>query len=81
MYWADATTDKIQRANLDGSRVEDVLTTGMVEPRALALDIAGGKVYWADNGRDGIFSANLDGTHVRKLAGAVTPIGIALIIP
>ena len=28
MYWADWTTNKIQRANRDSSQVEDLLTTG-----------------------------------------------------
>jgi hypothetical protein len=28
MYWTDTLTDKIQRANLDGSGVEDLVTTG-----------------------------------------------------
>ena len=30
MYWIDQGTDKIQRANLDGSDVEDLVTTGLV---------------------------------------------------
>jgi len=36
MYWTDAFTDKIQRANLDGSDVED-LVTGLVAPTGIAL--------------------------------------------
>jgi hypothetical protein len=37
MYWSDPGNDKIQRANLDGSDVEDVVTTGLVDPRFIAL--------------------------------------------
>ena len=33
MYWTDSGTDKIQRSNLDGSGVEDLVTTGLEEPR------------------------------------------------
>ena len=28
IYWADFSTDKIQRANLDGSQVENLVATG-----------------------------------------------------
>ena len=38
MYWTDRGTRKIQRANLDGTRVED-LVTGLSEPVGLALEI------------------------------------------
>ena len=37
MYWIDSGTDKIQRADLDGSNVGDVVTSGLVAPRGLAL--------------------------------------------
>ena len=37
MYWTDWGTDKIQRANLDGSGVEDVVTTGLEDPWGIAL--------------------------------------------
>ena len=39
MYWTDHGTDKIQRANLDGSSVEDLVTTGLSFPYGIALDI------------------------------------------
>ena len=38
MYWTDAGTNKIQRANLDGTRIED-LVIGLSDPVGLALDI------------------------------------------
>ena len=40
MYWTDRGSDKIQRANLDGSGVED-LVTGIDRPYIIALDLAG----------------------------------------
>ena len=50
MYWTDIGSSKIQRANLDGSNVEDLLTTPMVfAPVGLALDVAGGKMYWTES--------------------------------
>ena len=36
-YWADWGTDKIQRANLDGSEVEDVVSSGLLDPWRVAL--------------------------------------------
>ena len=37
MYWTDPGTGKIQRADLDGSGVEDVVTTGLVDPWGIAV--------------------------------------------
>ena len=34
---------KIQRANLDGSNVEDLVTTGLSDPFDIALDVGNGK--------------------------------------
>ncbi len=68
MYWADPRSGpgaqgngKIQRANLDGTGIIDLLT-GLSTPQGVALDLPRGKMYWADT-TDGIFMANLDGTN------------------
>lgn len=66
MYWTDPLGDKIQRANLDGSSVEDV-RTGLPSPVGLALDLQAGKVYWTDVGAHLIQRANLDGSNVEIL--------------
>ena len=34
---------KIQRSNLDGSNVEDLVTRGLRSPDRIALDVAGGQ--------------------------------------
>ena len=80
MYWMDEYTSKIQRSNLDGSRVEDLVTTGLGVPTGIALDVAGGKIYWTDSGADKIQRSNLDGSDIEDLVttGLVTPAGIAL---
>ncbi len=80
MYWADAGTNKIQRASLDGSRIEDLVTTRLENPAALALDISGGKMYWTDTGTDKIQRSNLDGSQVEDLVttGLASPNGLAL---
>ena len=69
MYWTDYGTDKIQRANLNGTDVEDLVTTELPVPLGIALDVAGGKMYWTgtDDGAGKICRANLDGTGVEDL--------------
>ena len=52
---------KIQRANLDGTGVEDLVASGLVTPQGLALDVPGGKMYWVDSGAGFIQRANLSG--------------------
>ena len=79
MYWTDEWTEKIQRANLDGSNIEDLVTQGLEGPSGIALDVEGGKMYWADWGTDKIQRANLDGSNIQDLVtGLTAPYGIAL---
>ena len=80
IYWTDWDTNKIQRANLDGSNVEDLVTTGLGSPYGIALDVAAGKMYWADAGLAKIQRANLNGSNVQNLIplGLSVPICIAL---
>ena len=69
MYWTDDGTSKIQRANLNGSQVEDLITTGLLGPKGIALDLARGKMYWTEFNWDAakIQRANLDGSQVEDL--------------
>ena len=75
---------KIQRANLDGTGVEDLLTVadGLVSPQGIAVDAAAQRLYWTDQGTASIRSANLDGSDVRDLVtaddGLVNPQGIVV---
>ena len=80
MYWADFGTDKIQRADLDGDNVEDLVTTGVLGPDGIALDPVAGKMYWTDFEGAKIQRADLDGDNVEDLVtmGLTLPEGIAL---
>ena len=80
LYWTDWGTTKIQRSNLDGSDVEDLVTTGLGAPRGLTLDVSGGKLYWTDFGTAKIQRSNLDGSDVEDLVttGLSRPDGLAL---
>ena len=78
MYWTDSKT--IQRANLDGSQKETLVSGG--KPYDIALDVAGGKMYWTGwNGQsDTIQRANLDGSQRETLVSSGDALygGIAL---
>jgi hypothetical protein len=49
MYWTDLGIKKIQRVNLDGTGLQDLVTQGLLAPRGMAVDVAGGKMYWLDS--------------------------------
>ena len=79
IYWTNHGTRKIQRSNLDGTNVEDLVTTGLRWPQGIALDVSGSKIYWADAWAGKIQRSNLDGTDVENLVtGLPGPAGIAL---
>ena len=79
MYWVDL--GQIRRADLDGSNVEDLVTTGLIETEGIDLDVIAGKMYWTDHGTDKVQRANLDGTVVEDLVdglGTGKKVAIAL---
>ncbi|HHP7239261.1 T9SS type A sorting domain-containing protein [Longibacter sp.] len=75
VYWSNVATGSIQRANLDGSGL-DTVVSGLASPVGLDIDPAGGKVYWAhlsDTAADRkIQRANLDGSSVEDLITGLT---------
>ena len=86
IYWTDRNTHKIQRANLDGSNVETLVTLGedvFAGPYGLALDVDGGKIYWTDDKRNSrierIRRANLDGSNIETIIfSRIRPSSLAL---
>lgn len=81
IYWTDNGTDKIQRSNLDGSNIED-LVTGLSWPAGIAVDFQNSpnKIYWIDLSTPKIQRSNLDGSSVEDLVsdGLNSPYWIAL---
>ena len=78
MYWTDFGTNIIQRANIDGTDVQE-LVTGLGAPIDIAIDVSAGKMYWTNRDTDMIQRANLDGSDVEDLyTGIDMPYGIAL---
>ena len=84
MYWTERTAAAgavatIKRARLDGTGVENLVTTGLTDPRGIAVDADGGKMYWTDRASIRIQRANTDGTVVETLVTGLTdPRGPAL---
>ena len=68
IYWADHRAGKIQRANLDGTNLQDIITR-FDHPKAIILDMTGRKMYWSDHEGGGykIRRSNLNGTDIENL--------------
>jgi hypothetical protein len=58
IYWANTGRGTIQRANLDGSSVENIAISQLY-PQGVTLDLTNNKVYWTGVG---ISRANLNGS-------------------
>jgi len=68
IYWADRGTGKIQRANLDGTDIEDLAFTPAVGSLyGIAVDPVRGKVYWVGGKSHKIQRSELDGTNVEDV--------------
>ena len=79
MYWTSGC--KIQRANLDGSNVEELVPSSKGIKEGIALDVDGNKMYWTvwNAPTNKIQRANLDGSDVEEIVtGLQSPRGIAL---
>ena len=64
IYWTEAgASNKIRRANLDGTGVQDLIT-GVSGGRGIALDLTNNHIYWAELGSGKIRRAKRDGTGV-----------------
>ena len=83
LYWTTfvgGSGSTVQRANLDGSGVE-TLVTGLNAPWPIEVDPMHGKMYWGDVNTQQIQRANLDGSGVETVAVGVpidNPAGLAI---
>lgn len=80
VYWSDFGLTKIQKADVDGSNVETVLTSATMQPFELDVDGVNDKLYWTETLLARIQRSDLDGSNVETLlsTGLVTPRGLAL---
>ena len=63
MYWTDITTDRIERASMDGKSRTVLHSTGLSVARALTMDYENQVLYWADDAYSRIESSNPDGSN------------------
>jgi len=73
MYWSDDLNAKIQRADFDGTNIEDVIVN--VHAPSVAIDAINDKLYWTSNA---IRRSNLDGSVVQIVVSGVQGGGLAL---
>ena len=78
LYWTNVDSDKIRRANLDGSNPEDLVTDGLAFPIAIALRPPADRLYWGDQTLDQIGSAELDGSNAGPLLSTPFHSGLAV---
>jgi len=78
MYWSDREGMRVMRANLDGSSVEALVTTGQTDADrmdnsrwcvGIALDLAGGFFYWSQKGPTNGHVGTLRRAHLAMPAG------------
>jgi DNA-binding beta-propeller fold protein YncE len=77
IYWTQfGSSMRIARANLDGTGVEGLVTTGVSGAAGIDLDLVHGKMYWTDHDLDQIKRADLDGTHIETIvtSSPATPV-------
>jgi low density lipoprotein receptor-related protein 5/6 len=63
LFWTDVSLGKILRKSIKkDSRVEIVVSVGLVRPEGIAIDWVTKKIYWTDSHLKLIEVVNLDGT-------------------
>ncbi|CAN8003970.1 unnamed protein product, partial [Ixodes pacificus] len=67
IYWTDDEVCVIQRAYLNGSNQEPVVTSEVQHPDGMAVDWIARNLYWTDTGTDRIEVARLNGTSRKVL--------------
>lgn len=79
LYWINGAEAAIQRSNLDGTNIEDVVISSVSNSLSIAVDAGNQKVYWSGTGGY-IRRANFDGTGIEDVvtSGVFEPSGITL---
>ncbi|KAK6999593.1 nidogen-2, partial [Biomphalaria glabrata] len=69
IFFTDSELDKLFVSRLDGTYVKTLVSTDMVNPRAIVLDLTRGVLYWTDWNRNKpqIEKMNMDGSNRRVL--------------
>lgn len=63
MYVTDHSTNKVYKANIDGSNLQAIVTSGLSGPRGVAIDYINNKIFFTDPGPSGIQEIDFDGSN------------------
>nr|XP_018667004.1 low-density lipoprotein receptor-related protein 4 isoform X1 [Ciona intestinalis] len=66
MFWTDVTLDRIMRSYVNGSDVQEVVSSGLESPGGVAVDWIHNLLYWTDSGTSRLEVSLLDGS-LRKV--------------
>ena len=67
LYWIDSSEKGIYRGSMEGGAREAVITQGLNNPAALAVDWVGKNLYWGDSGTKRIEVSELSGSKRKVL--------------
>lgn len=67
IYWADSKSKSISRAYINGSDVQKVVESGLIQLDGLAIDWIARNIFWTDSDAKRIEVARLDGSSRRIL--------------
>ncbi len=80
IYWTEFNTNKVRRANLDGSGAIDLITSGLNGPRALTVDESAGFIYIGNFNAETISRAPLSGGAATTLFSSVGwPVALTIV--
>ena len=64
LFWTDLGEEpKIERISMDGRNRTTIISTGIMQPKGLAIDYDTHTLFWCDAVQDRIESSNFDGSH------------------
>jgi hypothetical protein len=66
VFWSDVTLDCIKKSRMNGSDVQEIVSSGLEIPGGVAVDWIHNKLFWTDAGTARIEVSNLDGS-MRKV--------------
>ena len=67
IYWTDLTLKSINRAYLNGSNMEHLITVDLAYPDGLAVDWIAKNLFWTDSKLQRIEVSRLNGQHRKML--------------
>ena len=81
MYWTDwGANPKIERAGMDGSARQTIVTGNLGWPNGLTIELATDRLYWVDAKLDKIEKSDLNGGNrqlIMSSAANIHPFGLA----